>query len=160
MTAFDRSFERLIGHEGGYVDDPADPGGATKWGISQRSYPHLNIAELTREDARRIYRADFWERINADLLPPSVAFQLFDFAVNSGIETAVRYLQRAIGVADDGYWGPHSRKVASRTSETDMVMLLNAERLDYMRRLKNWRYHGSGWAGRIANNLRYGAADA
>ncbi|OJX04566.1 MAG: hypothetical protein BGO72_21375 [Burkholderiales bacterium 70-64] len=156
---FDLAFDRLIGHEGGYVNDPDDPGGETKWGISKRSYPHLDIAALTREEAREIYLRDFWSRINADRLPFSIAYQLLDFAINSGIETAVRYFQRALGVADDGWWGPRSQGRADATSETDMVMLLNAERLDFMTRLRNWPNHGRGWARRIAGNLRYGAAD-
>ena len=157
---FDVAFDRLIGHEGGYSNNPKDPGGETNWGISKRSYPHLNIKTLTRGEAREIYRADFWKRVNADKLPDGVAFQLFDFAVNSGIETAVRYLQRAVGVADDGHWGAVSQKAADATSETDMIMLLNAERLDFMTRLKNWPDAGKGWARRIVGNLRYGAKDS
>lgn len=157
---FDTAFDRLIGHEGGYVNDPKDPGGETNWGISKRSYPKLNIKKLTREGAREIYRRDFWQRIRADALPDGVAYQLFDFAVNSGIETAVRYLQRALGVADDGHWGPVSQQAANNTSETDMIMALNAERLDFMTRLKNWSNDGKGWTRRIAQNLRYGVMDA
>lgn len=158
--AFDRCFDRLIGHEGGYVNDPDDPGGETKWGVSKRAYPHLDIPSLTRDDARTIYRRDFWDRLHADRLPASVAFQLFDFAVNSGIETAVRYLQRALGVADDGHWGPASQAAADAATETDLIMALNAERLEYMTRLKNWTHHSRGWARRIAANLRYGVIDA
>ena len=157
---FDDAFDRLLGHEGGYVNNPEDPGGETNWGISKRSYPHLNIKTLTRDQAKEIYRADFWLRIKADRLPDGVAFQLFDFAINSGIETAVRYLQRAVGVADDGHWGPRSQAAADSTSETDMIMLLNAERLDFMTRLKNWPNASKGWARRISQNLRYGASDS
>src|SRR5687767_756196 len=131
---FDLAFNRLIGHEGGYVNNPADPGGETNWGISKRSYPHVNIRTLTREGAREIYRRDFWDRINGDSLPDGVAFQVFDFGVNSGIETAVRYLQRAVGVADDGFWGPVSAMAAQAMSESDAIMRLNAERLDFMTR--------------------------
>lgn len=160
MALFDTIFDRLIGHEGGYVNDPNDPGGETKWGISKRSYPHLIIRDLTREDAENIYRHDFWERINADKFPDGVAFQLFDFAINSGIETAIRYMQRALNVADDGYWGPISQKAADKATESDMIMKLNAERLDFMTRLKNWPNHGKGWARRIAQNLKYGAIDS
>ena len=157
---FDEVFDRVIGHEGGYVNDPNDPGGETNWGISKRSYPDLNIKELTREQAREIYRVDFYSRINGDRLPDGVAFQIFDFAVNSGVETAVRYLQRAVGVADDGHWGPISQAAADASTESDMIMLLNAERLDFMTRLKNWSNAGKGWARRIAQNLRYGAEDS
>jgi lysozyme family protein len=157
---FDEAFDRLIGHEGGYVNNPADPGGETNWGISKRSYPQLNIKTLTREDAKLIYRNDFWRRINADRLYDGVAFQMFDFAVNSGIETAVRYLQRALGVADDGHWGPVSQAAAAQGSESDQILLLNAERLDYMTRLKNWPDASRGWSRRIVGNLRYGAMDS
>ena len=157
---FEDACDRLLGHEGGYVKNPRDPGGETRWGISKRSYPNVNIKTLTREGAIAIYKRDFWDRVHADKLYDGVAFQLFDFAVNSGIETAVRYLQRAVGVADDGHWGPMSQKAADKMSESDMIMLLNAERLDFMTRLKNWENASRGWARRIAGNLKHGAADS
>jgi lysozyme family protein len=158
--SWDNVFNRLIGHEGEYSNDPNDPGGETKWGISKRAYPHLDIKNLTREAAKDIYYRDFWLAIDAEDLPDGVAFQLFDFAINSGIGTAIRHFQRALGVADDGNWGPISQGMASKTSESDMIMRLNAERLDFMTRLKNWPNHGKGWARRIAQNLRYGAVDS
>jgi lysozyme family protein len=158
-AAFLRDLDRLLGHEGRYVNDINDPGGETNWGISKRSYPHLDIAALTRDAAAQIYWTDFWTKVEADKLPAGITYQLFDFAVNSSPNTAVRYFQRAIGVADDGDFGPHSRAAAARTSESDMVMALNAERLDFMTRLKNWQHHGKGWARRIAGNLKYGVAD-
>lgn len=157
---FDSCFDRLLGNEGGYSNDPNDPGGETNWGISKRAYPDVNIRSLTRDGAKEIYFRDFWSKIDAGDLPDGVIFQLFDFAVNSGIETAIRYLQRALGVADDGHWGPISQRAASVASESDMIMRLNAERLDFMTKLKNWPSAGKGWARRIANNLRYGADDS
>lgn len=169
---FDDAFDRLIGHEQGFTKDRNDPGNwtggvvgvgtlkGTNWGISAASYPHLDIRNLTRQDSKRIYRRDFWDRIHGDTLPDGVAFQVFDFAVNSGIATAIRYLQRAIGVADDGVWGPVSQAAADASRESDVIKILNADRLDYMTRLSNWPHHGKGWARRIAQNLRYGAADS
>lgn len=157
---FDVAIERILSHEGGYVNHPSDPGGETKWGISKRSYPNLNIKELTREQAKEIYKRDFWDKINGDALYDGVAFQALDFAVNSGIGTAIRYLQRALGVADDGHFGPVSQAAAKSMSESDQIMRLNAERLDFMRKLKVWPQFGAGWAGRIAQNLRYGAEDS
>lgn len=162
---FDTVFERSVSHEDGYVNDPNDPGGETKWGISKRSYPHLNIASLTREQALELYRRDFWERLGGETVIGNgdydgVAFQLFDFALNSGVETAVRYLQRALGVADDGHFGPVSRSAMVAQSESDIILALNAGRLDFMTRLSNWSHAGKGWARRIAQNLRYGAEDS
>lgn len=157
---FDVACDRLLGHEGGYTNGDGDPGGETNWGISKRSYPNLIIKELTRSQATDIYRRDFWNRIDADALPDGVAYQTFDFAVNSGIETAIRKLQRAVGVADDGDWGVRSGVAAARMSESDIIMRLCAERLDYMTRLRNWKTASRGWARRIAGNLRYGAEDS
>lgn len=157
---FDGAFDRLIGHEGGYTPGLGDPGGETNWGISKREYPHLDIKSLTRAQARDIYCRDFWDRLNGDKLFDGVAFQLFDFAVNSGIGTAIRYYQRALGVADDGHWGPHSQQAASAMSESDQIMRLLAERLDFMTKLKNWPTASRGWTRRVAVNLRYGAIDS
>jgi lysozyme family protein len=158
--SFDTTFNRLLGNEGSYSIDPLDPGGETNWGISKRSYPNLIIKELTREDAYNIYFRDFWAKIDASKLADGISFQLFDFAVNSGMDTAIRYFQRALGVADDGYFGPISHAAMLRMTESDMIMRLNAERLDYMTRLKNWPSAGRGWARRIAQNLRYGSIDS
>ena len=160
LVNFDEAFDRLLGHEGGYVNDPNDPGGETSWGISKRSYPDLDIKALTREQAKEIYLRDFWNRIHADELHDGVAYQTFDFAVNSGIETAIRKLQAALGVADDGYWGPITRAAAKAMSETDQIMRLNAQRLRFMARLSNWPHASRGWARRIAGNLDYGAEDS
>lgn len=153
------AYDRLIGAEGGYVNNPKDPGGETNWGISKRAYPDLDIKALTRGQARDIYKRDFWDRCHADELPWSVAFQAFDFAVNSGIETAVRYLQRALEVADDGHWGPVTRAAAVSIDEPRTLMRLNGLRIDYMTRLKNWDNASRGWARRIGTNLLYGADD-
>jgi lysozyme family protein len=157
---FDQAFDRLIVNEGGYCNTPGDPGGETNWGISKRSYPGLDIADLTREDARAIYRKDFWQRGQMDQYDPAIAFQVFDAAVNSGIETAVRLLQRAAGVADDGHIGPVTVAAIRARSVTDMLMLIVAERLDFWRKLSTWPTFGKGWAGRAAQDLRYAAADS
>ena len=151
---------RILGHEGGYSDDRKDPGGETKWGISKRSYPNLNIKELTVESAAEIYIKDFLEPLKADNYEDGVAFQMFDFAVNSGVGTALRRIQMAVGVADDGHIGPATLAAIAKHSESDLIMLVLAQRIDYMTYLKNWPSHGKGWMRRIATNLRHGAADS
>lgn len=156
---FDLAFDRLIGNEGGISNNPDDPGRLTNWGISQRSYPQLNIRALTREDAKAIYRRDYWDRARMDQYPPVIAFQVFDIAVNSGIEAAVRMLQRAVGVEDDGDIGPVTLAAIRARNTANVVMRLIAERLDFWRHLPTWPKFGDGWAGRAANDLRYGAED-
>lgn len=157
--SFDNYFDRLIGHEGGYVNDARDSGGETNWGISKRAYPHLNIKELTREQAKDIYRRDYWGRMQGDLLPTEVAFQVFDAAVNHGIGNAIRWLQRAAGVADDGHLGPISLGSIRSKAPVDLVLLFNAERLDFYTKLSGWEVYGKGWVRRVSNNLRYAADD-
>lgn len=155
---FYEAFDRLIGSEGGYTNDAHDPGGETKFGICKRSYPHVDIKNLTIEDARKIYKRDFWDvLVDVD---PAIKFQVFDFAVNSGIQTAIRYLQRAIGVADDGHWGPASKAKIASMQVTDVLMLYIAERLDFWRKLSTWPSFGAGWAGRAAADLRFAAKDS
>jgi lysozyme family protein len=154
---FDEAFDRLIGHEGGYVNNPLDPGGETKFGISKRSYPSVNIATLTLNGAKAIYYQDFWKPLgNAH---PAILFQAFDFAVNSGMQTAIRKLQTAVGVADDGHWGPVSAAALAAMDVSDVLMLYVAERLDFWRKLTTWQTFGAGWAGRAAADLRYASKD-
>lgn len=157
---FDMAFDRLMGHEGGYVNNPKDPGGETKWGISRRSYPNLDIRNLTREEAKAIYYRDFWNIIKSDDVSEAVMFQVFDIAVNSGIQTAIRMLQRAVGAADDGHWGPISQGRLQAYSDSDIIMLINAERLEFITKLSTWSTFGKGWTKRIAQNLKYGAGDS
>ena len=156
---FFTAIDRLLKSEGGTVDDPNDPGGLTRFGISQRSYPNLDIRALTRVAAIEIYRTDFWLRVHADAMADLVAFQALDFAVNSSIETAVRKLQTAVGVADDGHWGPITQAAVQAMTPAELGFRFLAERLDYMRRLSTWRTFGRGWAARIAANMRYAADD-
>jgi lysozyme family protein len=157
---FDLAFDRLMGNEGGYVNNPADPGGETNWGIAKRSYPDIDIASLTREQAKAVYQRDFWIRGQMDKLPPAVAFQAFDIAVNCGIETAIRMLQRAVGVAEDGHIGPVTLAAVAAKPLGDVLMLVVAERLDFYAKLTRFDTFGRGWTRRCAKDLRYAAQDA
>lgn len=157
--SFETSIERILGHEGGLVDNPNDPGGLTQWGISQRSYPKLDIRALTREQAIALYRRDFWDSIGGDTLPAGIGYQLLDFAVNSGCSTALRVLQRALCVADDGHIGPVTLAAIKNTEPHDLIMLFLAERLDFLTRCSNWPNASRGWTRRIAANLKFGVED-
>ncbi len=151
---FDQAFDILVSHEGGYVNDPRDPGGETKFGISKRAYPALDIAALTLADAKAIYRRDYWDRAQCDRLPPGVAFDVFDAAVNSGIGQATRWLQRAVGVADDGVAGPLTLAAVARLEPEAVQARFSGHRLAFMTRLSTWDAFGRGWARRIASNLQ------
>lgn len=157
MLTFDEAFDRLVSHEGAYVNHPNDPGGETKFGISKRSYPNVDIKNLTLDGAKEIYRRDFWNVV--DTAHAAVKFQAFDFAVNSGITTALRKLQSAVGVADDGYWGPMSSAALDRMELNDVLMRYLGLRLEFMSKLNAFDTFGRGWAARIAHNLLYAAED-
>ena len=154
---FDTAFEKLLGHEGGYTEGKGDPGGETAFGVSKRSYPDEDIKNLTLERAKAIYKRDFWDRAQCDKLPAALAFQVFDAAVNSGIGQSIRFLQRAVGVADDGQLGPLTIAAIQRREAPEMIALFNAERLEFMTKLSVWDTFGRGWCRRIAANLREAA---
>ena len=158
-TDFQLFIQRILKSEGGYVDDPNDPGGETQWGISKRSYPNVDIKNLTRDGAISIYKRDFWDVILASEMYVSIAFVALDFAVNSGIQTAIRKLQSSVGAADDGHWGPESQRLMLKFSEPDVGFLFLAERLEYRAKLKSFTLYGAGWTNREATNCRYTAQD-
>lgn len=163
--------DRILGHEGGYSSDRNDPGNwtgghvgvgkllGTKYGIAANTYPHLDIPRLTIDDAVEIYQRDYLALLQADQLEPGVAFQLLDFAVNSGPARAIRALQLELGIKPDGKVGPVTLGAIRARSEADLVMLLLAHRLEFMTGLPNWAAHGKGWSRRIAEQLRWAAQD-
>ena len=150
---FNECFEKLIGHEGELSNHPADKGGLTKYGISQRAYPALDIAALTLDTAKEIYRRDYWSRAQCDRLPPALAFQVFDGAVNSGIGNSIRWLQEAGGVAVDGVVGPLTLRKVGDMEPSIIIARYNGGRLKFMASLSTWDVFGRGWARRIADNL-------
>lgn len=150
---FDKAFERLIGHEGGYVNHPTDPGGETKFGISRRSYPSEDIRNLTLERAKALYMRDFWGPAGCDTVPDGVKFDLFDMAVNSGVRAAVKTLQMAVGETQDGILGPRTLQAVQSMPEARVVARFNGARLGFMASLPTWTTFGRGWARRISENL-------
>lgn len=112
MADFTKAFNLMIAHEGGYVYDPDDPGGETKFGITKRSYPNIDIKNLTIEHASSIYKTDFWDKINGDMIASQqMANSIFDFAVNAGIEISSKLAQKVVGIPEaeqDGKLGKNS----------------------------------------------------
>lgn len=159
MVDFEQAIGRVLGHEGGYVNDPRDSGGETKWGISKRSYPDLNIATLSRPEAIAIYKRDFWDPLDNLVSDDALTYQLLDAAVNHGIGNAVRMLQRAVSVADDGHFGEYSRAALGRMDRHDVHLLFLAERFDFWAKLVRFDAFGRGWVRRGAENLRLLAKD-
>lgn len=150
---FEAAFERLIGHEGGYVDHPADPGGATNYGISARAYPGEDIRGMTLARAQELYRRDYWGPAGCDAVPDPIKFDLFDMAVNAGVRAAVRCLQRACGETADGILGPRTLLAVQSIPATRLLARFNGSRLAALTELPQWPAFSKGWARRIASNL-------
>jgi lysozyme family protein len=156
---FETAIERILAHEGGYSNHAEDPGGETKWGIAKRSYPSVDIKALTREGAKAIYLRDFWNPVARTVDDPALRFQMLDAAVNHGMGNAVRFAQRAVGVADDGHWGRISRAALGAMNPHDAHLLFMAERFEFWAKLRGFDSFGRGWTRRGAMNLRYLARD-
>ncbi|PJG83783.1 glycoside hydrolase family 108 protein [Caviibacterium pharyngocola] len=163
LMNFDDVFNRTLGHEGGYVNHPDDPGGETNWGITKRTAIENGytgaMKTMSRDTAKEIYRRAVWLRYQCDRMPRAVAYQFFDAAVNHGNGNAIRLLQRAVGVVDDGVIGKITLAAIRAMNENDIIMRLNAERLIFYTKLTHFNAFGRGWVRRIAENLRYGAQD-
>lgn len=151
---FDEAFHELLGHEGGYVDHPSDPGGATRWGVTERVARATGYAGHMRdfpvELAKAIYRRDYWDAVKAEQLPETLRYAVFDAAVNSGVKQAAKWLQRALGVADDGVIGPYTLNAANTADADATRAAMLGARLRFMTDLPTWPAFGKGWARRIA----------
>lgn len=141
--------------EGGYVNDPRDPGGETNFGISKRAYPKENIKGMTRDRAIALYKRDYWDKPGCDKLPPKLAVALFDCAVNQGAGIAPKLLQRAIGVAVDGDIGPKSTKAAHAADQDDAVIQFIGWRLRRYAFTANASTYMRGWSNRVLELHRF-----
>jgi lysozyme family protein len=146
---FDDAVELIIALEGGLVDDPKDPGGVTKYGISARANPGVDIRSLTVPQAKEIYRKKYWEPLGLDQLPWPVALVVFDTAVHSGPGRAVRLLQRSVGARADGSLGPMTRAAVLRQPSGAVVSEYTARRTTFLSRLKTWPRYRLGWLRRV-----------
>lgn len=155
----------ILRHEGGYVDHPSDPGGATNMGITRKTLsrwrrinpwwqlPKSEVKSLSRTEAKAIYKALYWDRIGANKLPSGIDVAIFDFAVNSGPNRAVKVLQRVLGVAADGIVGPITLAAldgfASRSRISEIVKMVGRQRMSFLQRLHTFSVFGKGWTRRV-----------
>ena len=152
---FEVAFEKLLKHEGGYSDHAADPGGKTRYGITEAVAREAgyrgDMRELPLDLAKRIYKDKYWDAVQAENLPADVRYPIFDAAVNSGPAQAAKWLQRACGVRDDGVIGPQTIRAANALHPEGLKRKMLAQRLRFMASLSNWPAFGRGWANRIAD---------
>lgn len=156
---FDTSLAAVLTHEGGYVNDPQDPGGATNRGVTQGTYdlwrvdhqlPPRPVKDITPAEVMAIYKKRYWDAVCGDLLPSGLDYCLFDFAVNSGPKRAATYLQRVLGVADDGKIGPETLDAAERVPTTDLIHAIGNLRQAFLEKQPTFPRFGRGWTRRVA----------
>ncbi len=153
LTAFDK----LLKHEGDYSDHKDDPGGKTRYGVTEAVAREAgyrgDMRELPLDLARRIYKERYWDAVQAESLPADVRYIVFDGAVNSGVAQSAKWLQRACGVKDDGVIGPITIRAASTLHSEGLRRRILAQRLRFMAKLPNWPAFSRGWANRICDLL-------
>ena len=151
---FDDAVKFVLHEEGGLVNHKDDPGGITKFGISKRAYPDLDIANLTIDQAAEIYKRDYWDKLPADI-PGSVKFMTFDLGVNAGISRAIKVLQKSIGTNPDGAWGKLSTAALSHYKEQDAILNYSVERQLFYSGLPTFNVFGKGWLKRTLRAYEY-----
>jgi lysozyme family protein len=166
-SGFARALARVLVHEGGYVNDPLDPGGATNKGVTYRVYdayrtrkglPARDVREIEGREVSEIYRLQYWDAVKGDELPAGLDYVLFDGAVNSGPSQSIKWLQRALGsVAVDGQIGQATlAAVAEHGRPAELVEAVCDRRLAFLQALKTWPRFGKGWRARVEGVRKLG----
>ena len=154
------ALQQVLKHEGGYVDHPNDPGGATNFGVTLSVYrqhygPHQTketLRHITDEQVAFIYQEGYWNRCRCDMLPSGVDYVVFDQAVNSGPFQSIKWLQKATGVTPDGQLGPITLRWVEQSDASSLIQAMCRLRLSVLERLRNgdlWRTFGKGWKRRV-----------
>jgi lysozyme family protein len=156
-SRFEQAVELVLQHEGGFVQHPRDPGGATTFGITRETLSRTqgrpasidHVRSLTRHEAVSIYRRHYWDAVRAEELPPGLDLAVFDLAVNSGPVRAARMLQTVLGVEADGIVGSVTLEATHKADATQVIRRLTQARLGFLARLATWPVFGRGWRRRV-----------
>lgn len=170
---FNLVFEHEIGSEGGYSNHPDDNGGPTKYGVTigelrivrrDDSLTAEDVKMLGLDEAKQIFRRRYWDLVKADELPAGLDYAVSDFAYNSGVSRAVKFLQQLLGVKVDGIMGEATLAACETADLSVLIPKYQAKRLAYLQRLNDWPVFGGGWKTRVievkANSLALAKAAA
>jgi len=154
---WEKAFQAVLKHEGGFVNHPKDPGGMTNLGVTKkvweefvgREVDEAEMRALTPDVVKPLYKKNYWDKIKGDQLPSGVDYAAYDLAVNSGTGRAAKYLQRIAGVPDDGVIGPKSMEAILSCDPVQTVDAICDMRLDFLQRLPTWGTFGKGWGRRV-----------
>jgi lysozyme family protein len=163
---WDSCFAMVLKHEGGYVNNPKDPGGMTNLGVTRKNWEayldhdvtEADMRALTPEIVKPFYKKNYWDKIRGDELPSGVDYAAYDLAVNSGTGRAAKYLQQIAGVTADGVIGPQSLKAIKKCDAEDVVDEICNMRMDFLKNLNTFDTFGKGWTIRV-NDVRAKATE-
>lgn len=156
---FDTAVAHILLFEGGYVNNPKDPGGETNRGIAKKFYPDEDIKGMTIERAKEIYRQDYWDKCQCEELPENIRLAVFDCAVNQGVRTAVRLLQQVVQVTPDGVLGPNTLKAIHECGPDYLLNGFIQARLERYKVTANFDVFGRGWLSRLNRVAKDSKAD-
>ena len=160
IANLEQAMKLVLAHEGGYSNHPADPGGATNLGVTQKVYDAYrqrkgqklqSVRAIGTEEVNTIYKRQYWDAVKADDLPSGLDYAVFDYAVNSGPARAIKDLQRVVGVAVDGVVGNVTLAAIQQQDVFAIIDGLCERRMAFLRSLKTWKTFGRGWASRVAD---------
>lgn len=156
---FEAALAHVLKSEGGYVNNPADPGGMTNLGCTKAVWEEFvghpvseaDMRGLTPADVAPLYKRKYWDKVSGDLLPSGLDYAVFDAAINSGPGRAAKWLQEVAGVAADGAIGPATLTAVNAKPVQDMIAQYNDKRLQFLESLPTWATFGKGWGARVAS---------
>lgn len=154
---WDKAFDSVIVHEGGYVDNPVDPGGATNLGCTKAVWEQYvghpvtkdDIKALTKEDVKPLYKKRYWDAIHGDALPSGLDYCIFDCAINSGVGRAAKFIQEIVGVPADGAIGNNTISAISQIKPVTLINEFSEKRQAFLEGLKTFPTFGKGWTRRV-----------
>ena len=155
---FEAALAHVLKSEGGYVNNPKDPGGMTNLGCTKAVWEEFvghpvseaDMRGLTPADVAPLYKRKYWDKVSGDLLPSGLDYAVFDAAINSGPGRAAKWLQEAVGVAADGAIGAGTLAAVAAHDTEDLIKAYSDKRLAFLQSLPTWDTFGKGWGSRVA----------
>jgi len=159
LSNWQKSFELMLKSEGGYVNNPADPGGMTNLGVTKATWENwvgresdeAEMRGLTPEKVEPMYKKKFWDAVRSDELPVGLDYLMFDFAVNAGAGRAIKTLQSSVGVTPDGGFGPMTMAAVQSVDSVELIERFSQAKEDFYRSLNTFATFGKGWLNRVAD---------
>jgi lysozyme family protein len=159
ISNWQKSFELMLKSEGGYVNNPADPGGMTNLGVTKATWENwvgresdeAEMRGLTPEKVEPLYKKKFFDAVRGDELPVGLDYLMFDFAVNAGAGRAIKTLQISVGVTPDGGFGPMTMAAVQAVDPVDLIERFSQAKEDFYRSLNTFATFGKGWLNRVAD---------